>query len=122
MPESPREFGVRSEALAARHLEENGYVILERNYRVPEGEIDIIARDGGAIVFVEVKARRSGRFGAPGHAVTPSKQRKISLAALRYLKAAGHRGAARFDVASVRSEKGRVHVEIIRNAFGLSCL
>jgi putative endonuclease len=84
------------------------------------GEIDIIARDGDTIVFVEVKARQTGQFGAPKWAVTPRKQRKISMVALYYLKTAGlSQSKARFDVVSIRTTSQRPEVEIIRNAFEL---
>jgi putative endonuclease len=113
-------YGEAGEALAARLLRKKGYQIVATNYRTPLGEIDIIARDGDTIVFVEVKARQSGRFGAPKWAVTPRKQRKISMVALYYLKSTGQGQAkARFDVVSICSALQRPEVEIIRNAFDL---
>lgn len=112
--------GEAGEALAARLLRKRGYQVIATNYRTPLGEIDIIARDGDTIVFVEVKARRSGRFGAPKEAVTPRKQRKISMVALFYLKTTRQSQArARFDVVSIRSGPQGPSVEIIRNAFDL---
>ena len=115
-----QQYGAQSESLAARLLKRRGYTILETNYRTPLGEIDIIARDRGTIVFVEVKARRSLGFGGPKWAVTPKKQRKISMVALYYLKTTGQSAAkARFDVVSIRSDAVRPEVEIIRNAFDL---
>jgi len=111
-------YGEAGEALAARLLRKKGYKIIATNYRTSLGEIDIIARDGDTIVFVEVKARQSGRFGAPKGAVTPRKQRKISMVALAYLKTTGQsRSRARFDVVSIRSGPLGPDVEIIRNAF-----
>ena len=79
-----QQYGAQSESLAARLLKRRGYTILETNYRTPLGEIDIIARDRDTIVFVEVKARRSLGFGGPKWAVTPKKQRKISMVALYF--------------------------------------
>jgi putative endonuclease len=115
-----QQYGEAGEALAARLLRKKGYKIIETNYRTQLGEIDIIARDGDTIVFVEVKARQTGRFGAPKWAVTPRKQRKISMVALYYLKRTGQSQAkARFDVVSIRSAPLRPEVEIIRNAFDL---
>jgi putative endonuclease len=115
-----RQTGEAGEALAARLLRKKGYTIVATNYRTQLGEIDIIARDGGTLVFVEVKARRSDRFGAPKWAVTPAKQRKISMVALYYLKTTGQSAAkARFDVVSIRSDSQHPEVEIIRNAFDL---
>lgn len=115
-----QQFGRNSETLAARYLAEKGYEILEQNYRSPRGEIDIIAKDGDTIVFVEVKSGRSPRFGHPKGYVTYHKQRKIQFAALHWLKASGcSRAKARFDVIAVCSEKNNTVIELIRNAFGL---
>jgi len=115
-----QQYGEAGEALAARLLKKRGYKIIETNYRTPLGEIDIIARDGDTLVFVEVKARQTGQFGAPKWAVTPRKQRKISMVALYYLKTTGQsRAKARFDVVSIRSAPPQPEVEIIRNAFDL---
>jgi putative endonuclease len=113
-------FGRRGEEAAVRHLEELGYRIEARNVRTPVGEIDIVARDGDVLVFVEVKARRSRRFGSPAAAVDRRKQRKIARCAQHYLKTAGRTDRrARFDVVSVISEGERLRVEVLRNAFGL---
>ena len=115
-----QQYGAQSESLAARLLKQRGYTILETNYRTPLGEIDIIARDRGTIVFVEVKARRSLGFGGPKWAVTPKKQRKISMVALYYLKTTRQSQAkARFDVVAIRSLAHPPQVEIIQNAFDL---
>lgn len=115
-----QQYGAQSESLAARLLKRRGYTILETNYRTPLGEIDIIARDRDTIVFVEVKARRSLGFGGPKWAVTPKKQRKISMVALYYLKTTRQSQAkARFDVVAIRSLTEPPQVEIIRNAFDL---
>ena len=115
-----QQYGVQSESLAARLLKRRGYTILETNYRTPLGEIDIIARDRDTIVFVEVKARRSLGFGGPKWAVTPKKQRKISMVALYYLKTTRQSQAkARFDVVAIRSLTEPPQVEIIQNAFDL---
>jgi putative endonuclease len=115
-----QQYGAQSESLAARLLKRRGYTILETNYRTPLGEIDIIARDRDTIVFVEVKARRSLGFGGPKWAVTPKKQRKISMVALYYLKTTRQSQVkARFDVVAIRSLAEPPQVEIIRNAFDL---
>lgn len=114
-------FGKKSERLAAEYLKRKGYRILETNYRCPVGEIDIIAREKGTLVFVEVKARRSSRFGSPKGAVTPAKQRKISMAALDYLKRSGQDDAlARFDVVAIGTFAGRTEIEVVKNAFDLA--
>jgi putative endonuclease len=115
-----QQYGAQSESLAARLLKRRGYTILETNYRTPLGEIDIIARDRDTIVFVEVKARRSLGFGGPKWAVTPKKQRKISMVALYYLKTTRQSQAkARFDVVAIRSLAEPPQVEIIQNDFDL---
>ncbi len=114
-------FGQESESIAARYLKKKGYKILEQNYRNKLGEIDIIARDKGTLVFVEVKARKSSRFGSPKWAVTSKKQRKISMVALYYLKATNQsRIKARFDVVAISSSKTNPRIEIIKNAFELA--
>jgi len=114
-------FGRRGEEAAARHLEGLGYRIQGRNVRTPAGEIDIVARDGECLVFVEVKARRSARFGPPKAAVDRRKQRKLWQCAQHYLKTADRtRRRARFDVVSVTPDGDALRVEVLRNAFGLS--
>ena len=102
---------------AARFLASRGFRILVRNYHAPSGEIDLIARDGDSLVFVEVKTRRGG---TPADAVNDEKQRRLTLASVHFLKA--HRALevrSRFDVvAIVWPEGGSAPViEHIRNAF-----
>lgn len=114
-------FGKKSERLAAEFLKRTGYHILETNYRSTVGEIDIIAKDRGTIVFVEVKARNTSSFGSPKGAVTRAKQRKISMAALDYLKRSGKMGtSARFDVVAIDTAAGKTDIEVVKNAFTLA--
>jgi putative endonuclease len=121
MQNKQQQFGAKSENLAAWYLKENGYKIIEQNYRSRMGEIDIIARDKKTIVFVEVKSRRSIRFGSPKWAVTPQKQRKISMVALYYLKTTNQIDAkARFDVVSITANRDESQIEIVKNAFELA--
>jgi putative endonuclease len=102
-------------------LKQNGYKILEQNYRNQLGEIDIIAREKKTLVFVEVKSRKSVRYGSPKWAVTPRKQRQISMVALSYLKSSGQSHAhARFDVVTVIANRDGLQIEIIKNAFELA--
>jgi len=116
-----QQYGQTGETVAARFLKKQRYKILETNYRTRQGEIDIIARDGDSIVFVEVKARMSDHFGNPKGAVTLQKQRKISMTALQYLKATHQSDAkARFDVVSISSRTDPPAIEIIKNAFELA--
>ena len=121
MPDRRQQFGEAGEALAARLLSKRGYKILETNHRNPLGEIDLIARDGDSLVFVEVKTRKSLHFGNPKWAVTPRKQRKLSMVALYYLKTTGQsQSKARFDVVAIHSAGPRPEIEIVQNAFELS--
>lgn len=115
------QLGKNGESIAARHLEQRGYRILTRNYRSPAGEIDIVARQGETIVFIEVKTRRSQRYGHPKAAVTPAKQRKISMAALHYLKSQNQLQArSRFDVVTILPKGDSSQIELIQNAFELA--
>lgn len=77
--------GNRGEDIASNYLEENGYQIIQRNYRYGHGEIDIICRKEEILVFVEVKTRKNLEFGAPELAVTPNKQRQIRKISEAYL-------------------------------------
>jgi putative endonuclease len=121
MTDRRQQFGQTGESIAARFLRKMGYRIIEKNYRNVLGEIDIIARDRDTLVFVEVKARASGRYGNPKYAVTPRKQRKISMVALLYLKSTSQsRIKARFDVVAIRSAAAAPHIELIKNAFDLA--
>ena len=113
--------GKRGEDLAAAYLSEEGYRILDRNYRCIVGEIDIVAEEGETLVFAEVKSRRSFAYGAPQLAVSREKQKKMSKVALHYLaeKHQRHR-TARFDVVAVNLQTTESRIELIRNAFDLS--
>jgi len=121
MQDKRKKFGKESESIAVRYLKKNGYKILEQNYRNKLGEIDIIAKDKKTLVFVEVKARRSGGYGSPKWAITPKKQRKISMVALYYLKATKqNKVKARFDVVAISSSQDNPRIELIKNAFELA--
>jgi putative endonuclease len=119
-------LGKSGEDLAVEELERRGYAILARRYRTRHGEIDVVARDGQTIVFVEVKARSSREYGAAAEAVTPWKQRRLVSMATDYLtrhRCAGQ--ACRFDVVAVdtvdgtgaRGEAARSRLTVYRNAF-----
>ena len=77
--------GQIAENLAARFLEQHGLIVTARNYRCRGGEIDLVCRDGTALVFVEVRLRRNASFGGAGASITAAKQRRIILAAQHYL-------------------------------------
>lgn len=121
MADTRKQFGKRGEELAVSLLRKKGYKVIERNFRTRTGEIDIIAKHKGRIVFVEVKTRKSGRYGDPKFAVTAQKRRKISMVALEYLKKYHTmQTPARFDVVTIQSEKAEETIEIIPNAFELA--
>lgn len=108
-------LGAHGEALVASWYEAHGYCIVVRNWRCREGEIDIVAKSETTLVFCEVKTRTSTAFGAPGEAVTWSKQARLRRLAALFLTAEQHEYAAdlRFDVASVLGSR----VEVIEGAF-----
>lgn len=113
-----RTLGAKGEELAARWYEDEGYEILDRNWRRREGEIDLIVRRGRTVAFCEVKTRSTDRFGAGIESVLPAKQRRIRRLAARWLSeltpAAGRtRVEIRFDVVGITGGK----VEVIENAF-----
>ena len=111
-----RQVGTEKENLAAEYLKKKGYFIIEKNYRVRQGEIDLIARDGMCIVFVEVKYRTNGRSGDALEAVTGAKIRQISKMALFYLnqkKISIDNTSIRFDVIGINGDM----VTHIENAF-----
>jgi putative endonuclease len=110
-------LGNRGEEIAASFLRKQGYKVLKRNYSVPTGEIDIIARDGGTLVFVEVKTRTGDRFGAPAEAVGARKRRRMRSAALHYMAGLKNEPPARFDIVSVLLGGGREDVQHMADAF-----
>ncbi len=116
-----RAVGSTREAEAASYLEKNGYQILEHNYRCRQGEIDLVARDGRYLVFVEVKYRKDLRSGYPEEAVDRKKQQKIWQAARHYLYSHryGEDTPCRFDVVSITGTSGRAgeEIRVIRDAF-----
>ena len=112
-------LGISGEDLACRELERRGYAVLARRYRTRFGEIDIVCRDGPTIVFVEVKARTSGRYGEPAEAVTLHKQARVTAMAEDYLARRRLHGVpCRFDVVAVEFEPGAgLKVVVFQNAF-----
>src|SRR3989338_2222154 len=110
-----KQTGRRGEQMALIHLEGQGYVILEQNYRTKLGEIDIIACDREVVCFIEVKTRTSIDFGRPGESITRSKRQKMIQSAWGYLKfKKWENRACRFDVVSIILGKGgQMEVEII---------
>lgn len=112
-------LGARGEDLAERYLKRAGYRILARNYRCRYGEIDLIAEEGGSLVFIEVKTRSGPGFGHPLEAVDRHKRGQLSRAARRYLEEAeADERICRFDVVAV-CLGGEPQMELVRNAFDL---
>ena len=112
-------FGKLGEDLACRELQRRGYRILDRRFRTKGGELDIIARDGAVLVFVEVRARSGGTFGTPFDSVTWQKQHRLSRMAAIYLcQKRLPDTACRFDVVGVTGTAGgTLNIEIVKNAF-----
>ncbi len=114
-----RETGALGEKIAGEFLGKNGYEIVETNYRCTEGEIDIIARQRNTLVFIEVRTKRSRRFGSPEESITGVKKERLRALAERYGQEHENLPAVwRIDVVAIQMEKGgRVkRIEIIENA------
>jgi putative endonuclease len=116
-----RRIGREGEGVAKAYLQAVGYRVLHENYATRLGEIDLIALDGDVTAFVEVKSRRSLRFGLPQTSITVAKQRQIVKAATLFLERQGLTGApCRFDVVAVTFRKGEApEVVLIRDAFDI---
>jgi putative endonuclease len=110
--------GKAGEEAAVQYLCQQGYQILERNYRCRFGEIDLIARDGQTLAFIEVKTRRSQRFGPPAAAVTIEKQRHLIKASQVYLSQKRKADElCRFDVVTIEVDSQAPRIELIKDAF-----
>ena len=111
-------LGKWGEEAVCAHLKKKGYAILERNYRIRGGEIDIIAQKKDHVAFVEVKTRRTAAYGSPAEAVGARKQKSILLAARQYVADRGKTGENyTFDVAEVWANADRPDIHYIENAF-----
>jgi putative endonuclease len=111
-------LGSEGETLALQFLKKQGYAIIARNYKTRIGEIDIIAREGETIVFVEVKTRSNDSFGAPYESVTTPKRQKMKNVASLYLKRQKKECPARFDIISITClGNGQKAIHHIRDAF-----
>ena len=113
--------GVEAERIAAAHLQQNGLVLIERNYRCRFGEIDLVMADADALVFVEVRMRASHAYGGAGASITFAKQTKLVRTARHYLSTLGREPACRFDavlITGMQRGQSRYTIEWIQNAFG----
>ena len=121
MTQARQTLGKLGEDLACRELQRRGYAIVARRFRVRSGELDIVARDGGTLVFVEVKARAGRRFGEAAEAVTPMKQLRLTRLASEYLvRQHLPECACRFDVVAIHFDDiddRTPDIQVIQNAF-----
>jgi len=120
-----KELGAKGEEIAVRYLKRRGYRIIERNYRIRLGEIDIIAEQGDDLVFIEVKTRSGTHYGSPFESITVQKQMQLSKVALEYINKQGcNKRPARFDVVGIEFQVGgntfqETVIELLQNAFDL---
>ncbi len=114
-----RTIGEETESLACQYLQAQGLRLLERNFSVALGEIDLIMKDRHSLVFIEVRYRRNNNFGSGAETITPGKQRKLLATAACYLQRNPQQAdrPARFDVVSMVMENSRYSINWIRNAF-----
>ncbi len=111
-----RERGRRAEDAAAIFLQQHGLTLVERNYHCRFGEIDLIARDGGTLVFVEVRMRASDAFGGAAASITAAKREKLLRTARHYLSGLARTPACRFDALLIHA--GDNAPEWLKNVFG----
>ena len=110
-------LGNKGEILAARYLMEQGFAILEYNWRSVHKEIDLVAKERDVLVFVEVKTRSSNHYGDAQYAVTPAKMRNLVAAANAYICAKRIDLAVRFDIVAITGDGDSSTIEHIRDAF-----
>ncbi len=121
MGDGRKSLGKTGEDIAERYLKRQGYAVVERNFRCPLGEIDLIAVNKQAVVFVEVKTRRVDTSGAPLESVNAVKQRRLKRAALHYLnKHRLHDRDVQFDVVGISLGSNPPAVRHVRHAFDFS--
>jgi len=115
------DLGKWGEDMALKKVKKLGYRCLARNYRCPLGEVDLIARDGDSLVFIEIKTRRGRSLEYAKEAVNQRKRRQLSKVALNYMKSNGFTDVrARFDVVVINLNREQEEIEVIRNAFELT--
>jgi putative endonuclease len=121
MTEERLKLGRLGEQLAFEKIKRLGYKCIEKNYRCSLGEIDLIAKDGDCLVFIEIKTRKGRTLGYAKEAITPRKIRQISKAALAYMKSNNCCDAkSRFDVIAINILGDREEMEVIKDAFELA--
>jgi putative endonuclease len=113
-----QDLGRYGEDRAASFLQDRGYEIIDRNWRSPSGEIDLVASDKGRLVFVEVKTRNGSGFGHPFEAITPNKVSRMRRLVAEWCLAKQVAGVAvRLDAIAVLISAGRVHIEHLKEVF-----
>lgn len=123
MAADPRhQAGAAAEYAAAQYLVSQGLTLLDANVRYRDGELDLVMRDGGTLVFVEVRYRASAKFGGAAASVTPTKQRRLIRAATRYLAAHPAYAAlpCRFDVIGAEGDQIAPQLTWLHAAFDAS--
>ena len=116
-----RDTGILGEKLARDFLEQRNYQILQTNYRCPEGEIDIVAKQKDSLVFIEVRTKKSLEFGSPEESITPAKMEKLRTVAAQYRQTHDNLPASwRIDVVAIVLAKNNKasRIEVIENAVG----
>jgi putative endonuclease len=115
------DLGKRGEELALKKIKRLGYKCVARNYRCPLGEIDLIAKDGESLVFIEIKTRKGKSLGYAKEAINGRKRRQLSKVALTYLKSNNCGDVkSRFDVVAINLNDNKEQIEVIKNAFDLA--
>ena len=109
--------GEKGEALAREFIEQLGYIVQEQNWRYKRAEVDLIAKDGEILVFVEVKTRSTAIFGEPALAVSAKKQQLLADAASAYMEAVDHHWEIRFDIVSIILSEDSFELEHYKDAF-----
>ena len=119
MKDTSKAVGSKGEDLAVQYLKRKGFKVIERNYHCPAGEIDLIAREGKTLVFVEIKARSSSEYGLPQEFVDRFKQRKMIEAARFFMaeRRVTEDIPARFDVVAIQLTPTGPDIELIKDAF-----
>ncbi len=114
-----KQTGQQGEDIAALYLTQKGYKIVQRNWHCATGELDIVAQDGDSLIFVEVRTKRSHRFGTAAESITSAKQARLIKLAQTYLQESKLLDCSwRIDVIAIQLESGKPHIDHIENAVG----
>ena len=111
--------GAATESMALKYLEKQGLTFVEKNFRIKQGELDLVMMDSGTLVFIEVRYRKSSSYGTPEETVTVQKQKKLLQAAAAYLQTNGltDRYPCRFDVVAITPIEQKPSFNWHKNAF-----